>query len=89
MGDGTDYPSPRSEGPSGPTAGLIPSSDTLTNPSKMAEHAASALNGEPARPRLSVRRSRPPPKNATGQIYCDHPQCQSNPPTFRRPCEWK
>ncbi|KAA8651809.1 putative C2H2 transcription factor [Aspergillus tanneri] len=43
---------------------------------------------EGARPRLSVRRARDPPKNAAGQIYCDHPECQQAPPTFRRPCEW-
>lgn len=43
---------------------------------------------EGSRPRLSVRRTRDPPKNAAGQIYCDHPECQQSPPTFRRPCEW-
>ncbi|CDM28578.1 hypothetical protein DTO013E5_974 [Penicillium roqueforti] len=43
---------------------------------------------EGARPRLSVRRARDPPKNAEGQIFCDHVECQSAPPTFRRPCEW-
>lgn len=44
---------------------------------------------EGTRPRLSVRRARDPPKNPEGQIYCDHPDCQAAPPTFRRPCEWK
>ncbi|GES59217.1 C2H2 transcription factor [Aspergillus terreus] len=43
---------------------------------------------EGARPRLSVRRARDPPKNAAGQIFCDHPECQQAPPVFRRPCEW-
>jgi hypothetical protein len=39
--------------------------------------------------RRSVRRTRDPPKNAEGQFYCDHTDCQAVPPTFRRPCEWK
>ncbi|KAJ5578283.1 uncharacterized protein N7459_007247 [Penicillium hispanicum] len=43
---------------------------------------------EGTRPRLSVRRARDPPKNSEGQIFCDHPDCQTSPPTFRRPCEW-
>lgn len=42
-----------------------------------------------AHPRLSVQRARDPPKNAEGQIYCDHTDCQAALPTFRRPCEWK
>ena len=29
-----------------------------------------------------------PPRNAQGQIYCDHPECASKPPTFSRKCEW-
>jgi hypothetical protein len=57
----------------------------------MNEQAAALGYGamESARPRLSVRRNRDPPKNAEGQIYCDHTDCQAAPPTFRRPCEWK
>lgn len=42
-----------------------------------------------AKPRLSVRRDREPPKNESGQMYCDHESCRENPPTFRRKCEWK
>jgi len=87
MGDGSDYPSPRSEGPGGPTSALVSPLEPTSLPSNMAEPATPTLM-DGARPRLSVRRSRDPPKNTTGHIYCDHPDCQPTPPTFRRPCEW-
>ncbi|CRG89669.1 hypothetical protein PISL3812_06708 [Talaromyces islandicus] len=86
MGDGTDYPSPRSEGPSGPSAILIAAPESLSPPKMTDSVSNPATDG--TRPRLSVRRSRDPPKNEVNQIYCDHIDCQSNPPTFRRPCEW-
>lgn len=88
MGDGSDYPSPRSEGPGGPTSVLVTAHDSLSPTSKMAEQISPSFV-EGTRPRLSVRRARDPPKNPAGQIYCDHPDCQPTPPTFRRPCEWK
>lgn len=93
MGDGTDYPSPRSEGPSGPSAILIAAPESLSPPTKMSDSLPNLtnLNGDSdvTRPRLSVRRSRDPPKNENNQIYCDHVDCEASPPTFRRPCEWK
>jgi len=45
-------------------------------------------SSEGSRPRVTVRRSGEPPRNADDQIYCDHPSCATDPPTFRRPCEW-
>lgn len=42
-----------------------------------------------SRPRLAIKRSRDPPKNNAGQIYCDHIDCRDSPVIFRRPCEWK
>lgn len=88
MGDGSDYPSPRSEAPHGATAAsaLASATETLSSIARMNE-PMSYMEG--TRPRLSVRRARDPPKNPEGQIYCDHPDCQNAPPTFRRPCEWK
>ncbi|KAF9884135.1 hypothetical protein FE257_002256 [Aspergillus nanangensis] len=87
MGDGSDYPSPRSEGPTGPTSILVPAPDVLPQAPKMTDQLSpNFMDG--ARPRLSVRRARDPPKNPAGQIYCDHPECQQTPPIFRRPCEW-
>ncbi|CAG8943625.1 unnamed protein product [Penicillium salamii] len=90
MGDGSDYPSPRSEGPNGALAASILASTAETSPPipRMNEPQPMAYTIEGARPRLSVRRARDPPKNPEGQIFCDHPECQANPPTFRRPCEW-
>ncbi|OJJ49918.1 hypothetical protein ASPZODRAFT_149376 [Penicilliopsis zonata CBS 506.65] len=89
MGDGTDYPSPRSEDTGGPTTILVPppSRNILPTSPKMTDQMASGFV-DAARPRLSLRRARDPPKNATGQIFCDHADCQPSPPTFRRPCEW-
>lgn len=90
MGDGSDYPSPRSEGPGGPTSVLVATQEPLVAAPKMNVNEQLPPNFmEGARPRLSVRRARDPPKNSAGQIYCDHPECQQSPPTFRRPCEWK
>ncbi|KAE8554385.1 hypothetical protein EYB25_002924 [Talaromyces marneffei] len=90
MGDGTDYPSPRSEGPTGPSAILIAAPESLSPPTKMTDPLSNLANVsvDGTRPRLSVRRSRDPPKNENNQIFCDHVDCQANPPTFRRPCEW-
>jgi hypothetical protein len=36
----------------------------------------------------AVRRSDAPPRNEQGDIYCMHEDCEDNPPTFRRACEW-
>ncbi|KAJ5682471.1 hypothetical protein N7462_005636 [Penicillium macrosclerotiorum] len=88
MGDGSDYPSPRSEAPHGVAASVLASAtESLSSIARMNEQPTLAFL-EGARPRLSVRRARDPPKNADNQIYCDHPDCQAAPPTFRRPCEW-
>ena len=38
--------------------------------------------------RQPSKRDRTPPKNAKGEIYCDHPECASKGITFRRPCEY-
>ncbi|KAF4770131.1 hypothetical protein N7455_006394 [Penicillium solitum] len=91
MGDGSDYPSPRSEGPNGALAASILASASESTPpiARMNDpQQPMSYNLDGARPRLSVRRARDPPKNSEGQIFCDHPECQAAPPTFRRPCEW-
>lgn len=90
MGEGSDYPSPRSEAPHGATAAsvLASATESLSSIARMNEQPTMSYM-EGTRPRLSVRRARDPPKNNEGQIYCDHPDCQMAPPTFRRPCEWK
>jgi hypothetical protein len=40
------------------------------------------------RHRVSVQRAQEPPRNAKDEIYCNHEECEANPPTFRRRCEW-
>jgi hypothetical protein len=40
------------------------------------------------RQRVSVQRTHEPPRNEKGDIYCNHQECESQPPTFRRRCEW-
>lgn len=91
MGDGSEYPSPRSEATHGLTAAsvLASTAESLSSIARMNDQAALGYPLEGTRPRLSVRRARDPPKNSENQIYCDHPDCQDAPPTFRRPCEWK
>lgn len=90
MGDGNDYPSPRSESATGTAALLLPAGpDPLVHhPAMMNDQLEPSLVEPTPRQRLSIRRSRQPPKNTAGQIYCDHPDCHQSPPTFRRPCEW-
>ena len=90
MGDGSEYPSPRSEGPSGPTSILVTAYEPVSSSPKMTEaDQISPEFVEGTRPKLSVRRAHDPPKNNEGQIFCDHPECHEAPPIFRRPCEWK
>ncbi|EEQ86997.1 C2H2 transcription factor, variant [Blastomyces dermatitidis ER-3] len=82
MGDKIGYPSPqRSESPEITTGVLLPMEP------KMAQEVSPAVV-DGSRPRLAVRRTREPPKTATGQIYCDHPDCRNHIPYFKRPCEW-
>ncbi|EER27192.1 Fungal specific transcription factor, putative [Coccidioides posadasii C735 delta SOWgp] len=79
----SDCSSPR-VGASGPIAVVA-----LIEQAGMAQSISSnGLTGSLTRPRLAVKRARDPPRNAGGQIYCDHPECRENAPVFRRPCEW-
>ena len=55
----------------------IPTPSTVTSASPNQRHSVE-----------KVRRDRNPPKNPNGDIYCDHQECSTDPPTFRRPCEW-
>ena len=70
------------------------SASLTTNPSPLqtnlaspVEHSTPTSEGS-SRQRVSVRRLQEPPKNDQDEIYCDHPECAKDPPTFRRPCEW-
>ena len=106
MVEHNEYPSPRSQGPSGSASILVAQAyDTApSETAKLAEQMSQEPNlpeeqpssanfaeatPSPSRPRMSIRRAREPPKTPEGQIYCDHIECQSAPPFFKRPCEWK
>ncbi|OJD16419.1 hypothetical protein AJ78_03406 [Emergomyces pasteurianus Ep9510] len=82
MGDKIGYPSPgRSESPVTTTTILLPKDIKMAQP-------GSPVTVDRSRPRLAIRRTREPPKNSSGQIYCDHPDCHDQIPYFKRPCEW-
>ncbi|WEW56658.1 hypothetical protein PRK78_002106 [Emydomyces testavorans] len=78
----SDCSSPR-VAPSAPIVVTLLQKTVMPQPS-----SGSGLKGTLSRPRLAVKRARDPPRNAEGQIYCDHPECRDNTPVFRRPCEW-
>jgi hypothetical protein len=37
---------------------------------------------------ISVQRTQEPPRNAKDEIYCSLEECEADPPTFPRRCEW-
>ncbi|KAJ6008519.1 hypothetical protein N7540_012495 [Penicillium herquei] len=55
---------------------------------KMGDQRATCMR-ERACPRSPAQQTQDLPKNANNQIYCDHPHCKLNPPTFNLPFEWK
>lgn len=79
----TSYPSPGSEAQAGSPVAMALSEQTMMD--KQVSPAAIDI----ARPKLAIKRDRDPPRNVAGQLYCDHPDCHNQTPTFRRPCEWK
>lgn len=97
MGEGQPQypPSPaHSDGAGRRHSIAVSSADSLTPTTPTAkmvsDHTSPSSAGSASRrEKLSVKRERDPPRNPKNQIFCDHEQCAENPPTFRRPCEWK
>jgi len=90
MGISEPYPiSPQSErhrSTSIPTS-ASPHNSLLTSPAMSTSQ--SPHNSESStRHRVSVQRTQEPPRNAKEEIYCNHEECEADPPTFRRRCEW-
>ena len=90
MGISERYPlSPQSErhrSTSIPTS-ASPIHSLITSPVMSSSH--SPQNSESsARHRVSVQRTQEPPRNGKDEIYCNHEDCEADPPTFRRRCEW-
>jgi hypothetical protein len=90
MGISDAYPiSPQSErhrSTSIPTS-ASPHNSLLTSPAMSTSQ--SPHNSESSvRHRVSVQRPQEPPRNAKDEICCKHEECEADPPTFRRRCEW-
>ena len=91
MGSGTqNYPSPHSDVSRDETrsscVSVLPSNNVSPNIMFTASPSTASHISHPE----SSRKSQEPPRNATGQITCSHPTCESkpNPPVFSRKCEW-
>lgn len=89
MGISDVYPiSPQSErrrSTSIPTS-ASPHNSLLTSPAMSTSQ--SPHNSESStRHRVSVQRAQEPPRNAKDEIYCNHAECEADPPTFRRRSE--
>ena len=54
----------------------------------MAEEISSSLSENPIKVPGAFRRSRSPPRNDLGQMFCDHVNCRGKVQTFKRVCEW-
>ena len=85
--DMQDYPSPGSEysrqrkpscSPVSPSIAIGPGMPSAASPST-----------SPQSRQEENRKSRELTKNAEGNIYCAHPSCERQPPTFARKCEWR
>ena len=90
MGVNEPYPlSPQSErhrSISIPTSGS-PLNSLITSP--VMSTSQSPHNSESStRQRVSVQRMQEPPRNDKDEIYCNHEECVTDPPVFRRRCEW-
>ena len=87
LGNYQNYPSPHSD-VSGPTntSGLSVHAGLPMSPSKIV--APSPSIAETSDSRSSGRKPLEPTRNREGLLYCDFAECQANPPTFARLCEW-
>jgi len=54
----------------------------------MGDEIGPSMPENPIRLQGAYRRTRSPPRNEHGQMYCDHVNCQEKTQTFRRVCEW-
>ena len=63
-------------------------SDTKKAQIIMADEIVPSLSENPIKIHGAFRRTRSPPRNDHGQMYCDHVNCRSKNQTFKRVCEW-
>ncbi|KAI4096469.1 MAG: hypothetical protein LQ344_000977 [Seirophora lacunosa] len=88
MGHMQNYPSPHSEVSKDETKSsyfsILPGNDM--SPTMM--HAASPSVESHPSPSSTGRKGEEPPRDASGQMTCNHPTCADTPPVFARRCEW-
>ena len=89
MSDMRDYPSPGSS-----VSGQTSSSYVSVLPSNVISPGISLMPSpnvaDDTGSRQSSRRSREPPRNAEGLLYCNHAEhAQEQRPVFSRKCEWR
>ncbi|KAI4117235.1 MAG: hypothetical protein LQ338_007588 [Usnochroma carphineum] len=88
MGHIPNYQSPHSDVSRDETKSssfsVLPSNDL--SPDMMFAASASAQSHHS--PSSTGKKGEEAPRNAHGQITCNHPKCVSNPPVFSRRCEW-
>lgn len=96
MRDSQDYPSPQHSEASDRAISLCPTfistsmSPLLpTQPSTPTIHTIPNHNSLHDIPRRTSSLTSSPPRNSSGQIYCDHHDCIATPPIFARKCEWR
>lgn len=54
----------------------------------MADDIDSSLPGNTIKIQGAYRRTKSPPRNEHGQMFCDHVNCRGKMQTFKRVCEW-
>ncbi|KIX96301.1 uncharacterized protein Z520_08079 [Fonsecaea multimorphosa CBS 102226] len=54
----------------------------------MAEEMVPSLPEQSVKIQGAFRRTRSPPRNEQGQMFCDHINCRGKNQTFKRVCEW-
>lgn len=88
MGHMQNYPSPHSDVSKderrSSTFSYLPSNDLSPNMMLVASPSVQSHHS----PSSAGKRGEEPPRNASGQITCNHPKCASDQPVFSRRCEW-
>ncbi len=65
-----------------------PGHSVIPSPIMSNTHSPQTSSEASGRRPLATPRNQEPPKNAQGEITCDHEECAGSPPVFRRRCEW-
>ena len=88
LNDMQDYPSPGSSNSAQTASSYAPVLPSNAMSPAISMHSP-VVTGDTIS-RQSSRRSREPPRNAEGLLYCDHTEhAQQQAPVFSRKCEWR